>query len=46
MIDLQKVIKEVSQHTGYDLDIVEDVCRHPFVYTVNTMKDDLDTKDI
>ena len=46
MIDIDKVIKEVSNRTGIDLDIVDRICRHPFLETVEIMKDDTETKDI
>ena len=46
MIDIDDVIKEVSRNTGVDRDIVATICKHPFNYTVEIMKDDVDTKDI
>lgn len=46
MIDIEQVIKEVSKRTGIDKDIVATVCKHPFLQTVDLMKDDSYTKDI
>lgn len=46
MIDIDTVIKEVSKNLNVDKEIVATVCKHPFVYTINVMKDDVDTKDI
>lgn len=46
MIDIEQVIKEVSKRTGIDKDIVATVCKHPFLQTVELMKDDSYTKDI
>ena len=47
MIDINTVIKEVStKFKNVDKHIISEVCKHPFVYTVNIMKDDEDTKDI
>lgn len=46
MIELDQVIKEVSKRTNIDREIVEVVCKHPFLQTVELMKDDTDTRDI
>ena len=46
MIDIEHVIKEVSNRTGIDKDIVATVCKHPFLQTVEMMKDDSYTKNI
>ncbi len=46
MIDINDVIKEVAKNTGIDKEIVDAVCKHVFEYTVQTMKDKEDTKDI
>lgn len=46
MIDIENVIKEVSKNTGIDKEIVATICKHPFLYTVEKMKDEQDTKDI
>lgn len=46
MIDIEKIIKEVSKATGIDEDIVSTVCKHVFVETQNIMKDDTNTMDI
>lgn len=46
MIELDQVIKEVAKRTDIDRDIVAAVCKHPFLQTVELMKDDSYTKDI
>lgn len=46
MIEFDQVIKEVSKRTNIDREIVEVVCKHPFLQTVELMKDDTDTRDI
>ena len=46
MIEIEDIIKEVSKRLDIDKAIVEKVCKHPFEYTVQVMKDDIDTKDI
>lgn len=46
MIELDQIIKEVSKRTNIDREIVEVVCKHPFLQTVELMKDDTDTRDI
>lgn len=45
MIDINNVIKEVSNKLNIDEQIVDIVCKHPFKQTVDLMKGD-DTKDI
>ena len=45
MIDLDKVIKEVSNRLNLDRDIVGAVCKHVFQCTVDQMKGK-DTRDI
>lgn len=45
MIDINDVIKEVSNKLNIDEQIVDVVCKHPFKQTVDLMKSD-DTKDI
>lgn len=45
MITIDKVIKEVSKRLDLDEDLVEAVCKHAFMCTVNQMKSE-DTKDI
>lgn len=45
MIDINNVIKEVSNKLNIDEQIVDAVCKHPFKQTVDLMKGD-DTKDI
>jgi len=46
VIEIEQIIKEVSKNTGVDIDIVSTICRHSFIYTMNVMKDEEDTKDI
>lgn len=46
MIELDDVIKEVSKNTGVDKELVAAICKHPFNYTVEMMKDTDDTRDI
>lgn len=45
MIDINNVIKEVSNKLNIDEQIVDVVCKHPFKQTVDLMKGD-ETKDI
>lgn len=45
MIDINNVIKEVSNKLNIDEQIVDVVCKHPFKQTVDLMKGD-GTKDI
>lgn len=46
MIDINDVIKEVSKRTGIDIETVSAICKHPFVMTVEYMKDESEYKDI
>ena len=46
MIEIDQVIKDVSARTGIDRDLVEKICKHVFLTTVQAMKDDTDAKDI
>ena len=46
MIDIEQVIKEVSERINVDKVIVEKVCKHVFDYTVNVMKDDENIQSI
>lgn len=46
MIDIDDIIKEVSKNTGVDKELVETICKHPFNYTVQVMKDEDNVKDI
>lgn len=46
MIDIETVIKEVSIRTKIDKETVEAICKHAFSYTVDIMKDEINTKDI
>lgn len=46
MIDIDKVIKEVSKTTGIDPYIVDVVCKHVFKFTIEVMKDPQDCHDV
>ena len=46
MIDIEDVIKEVSKNTEVDKELVATICKHPFNYTVEVMKDTDDIRDI
>lgn len=46
MIELDDVIKEVSKRTGVDKDTVAAICKHPFRFTVEVMKDENDLHDV
>lgn len=46
MIDIDDVIKEVSLKVDKDVDLVSAICKHPFIKTVEVMKDPLEAKDI
>jgi hypothetical protein len=46
VIDIEDVIREVVKRTGIDKEVVEVICKHPFKYTVEVMKDETETKDI
>lgn len=46
MIDIEKVIKDVSKNLDIDKELVSTVCKHAFQSVVDTMKDEGDTRDI
>lgn len=46
MIDIDQIIKEVSKRTKIDVNIVDVVCKHPFRYTVEVMKDENDYHEV
>ena len=46
MIDIERVIKDVSKNLDVDRDTVSAVCKYAFQTVVDTMKDDEDTRDI
>lgn len=46
MTDIRKIAKQVSEDLGIDVEIVEKVCRFPFLFTEDVMKDDTDTHSI
>lgn len=45
MITIENVINEVSKNLNLNKELVSNVCRHPFIETVELMKND-DTRDI
>jgi hypothetical protein len=46
VITIEDVAKEVAKRTNLDIDLVSTICKHPFSYTVDLMKDVDETKDI
>lgn len=46
MIDIERVIRDVSNNLDIDREIVSTVCKHAFRSVVDTMKSDDDTRDI
>lgn len=46
MIDIEKVIKDVSKNLDIDKELVSTVCKHAFQSVVHTMKDEEDARDI
>jgi hypothetical protein len=46
VIDIERVIKDVSKNLNVDKEIVGTVCKHAFQSVVDTMKSDDDTRDI
>lgn len=46
MIDIERIIKDVSKNLNIDKELVGAVCKHAFQSVVNTMKDDEDARDI
>lgn len=46
MFDIDTVIKEVALEVDESVDLVAAVCKHPFVTTVQAMKDPLEARDI
>lgn len=46
MIEIDDIIKQVSKNLNIDKEIVDLVCKHPFKYTVEVMKDTEDYRDI
>lgn len=46
MIELDKIIKDVSKRLNLDKELVATVCKHSFQCVVETMKDEEDTRDI
>lgn len=46
MIDIEDIIKEVSKNTGVNRELVATICKHPFYYTVEVMKNENNTKNI
>ena len=46
MIEISQIAKQISKNTGLDKEVVEDVCRFPFLFTIEVMKDKGDYHDI
>lgn len=46
MIDIYTISKEISNKLNTDYNTTLAVCQHPFSFTVKTMKDETDIKDI
>lgn len=46
MIDIEQVSKEVAKRLDLDVDLVSTICKHPFMQTIEIMKDDIETRDI
>lgn len=46
MIDIDQVIKETTETTGIEYDIVNAICKHVFKFTADIIKDEDDTQDI
>ena len=46
MIDIYEIAKEVAKQLNIDYDIALQVCQHPFMFTVQKMKDNSDSKSI
>ena len=46
MIDIEKVIKDVSKNLNINRELVSIVCKHAFQSVVDAMKDTEDTRDI
>lgn len=46
MITIEDVITETSKQLNIDREIVNVICKHPFLFTVAVMKDSTDTHDV
>lgn len=46
MTDIQSISKEVAKRTKLDRELVETICKFPFLFAVDVMKDEEDTHDI
>ena len=46
MLDINQIVKEVSKRTGIDKEVVDKVCKFPFIFTVDVMKDEMDTHSV
>lgn len=46
MVTINEIIKEVANNTGIDKDLVDTICKHPFLCTVDIMKDKQNIDDI
>lgn len=46
MITIEQVIKETSKETEIPIEVVDQICKHAFRFTVDIMKDENDYHDI
>lgn len=46
MKDIEYVIKEVSKRTGADIELVDQICKHVFRFTIGVMKDENDYHEV
>ena len=46
MVEIQQIAKQISKDTGIDKQLVESVCKFPFLFTVDVMKDENDYHSI
>lgn len=46
MVDINDISKQVSESTKVDIELVKKICRFPFLFTVDVMKDAQDYHNI
>ena len=46
MISIDDAIKKVAKNLNIDIELVSAVCKHPFIQTVQIMKDEENTQNI
>ena len=46
MKTIDDVIKEVAKRTGEDVELVNNVCKHVFRFTIDVMKDEQDYHEV